>query len=200
MLPDGAPVRLTQETDYPWDGRIRITIEDTPEHPWALMLRIPGWTGYASLRVNGETVAVTPETYARLKRTWSPGDTVELGLPMKPRLVKSNPKGEETRTQVGVMWGPLVYCLESTDLPDGVSVSDVCLARTAILRETRDPEQFGNMVLLDGVAFRTRGEKTDKLYQMLERDSSVALRVRLIPYYAWNNRGEPEMSVWLLRC
>ena len=121
-LADGGRLRLTQETDYPWDGRVTITVEAAPERPCSLMLRIPGWAGGATAepqrhaRCDGRP---EPGTYAEVRRAWSAGDVVELTLPMPVRLMQAHPLVEEARNQVAVLRGPIVYCLESADLAEG---------------------------------------------------------------------------------
>jgi hypothetical protein len=94
---------------------------------WALRPRIPGWAGHATLTVNGKPAAVplTPSSYAEIRRTWPAGDVIDVEFPLQPVLIEANPLVEETANQVAVMRGPIVYCLESVDLPDGVRVLNV---------------------------------------------------------------------------
>ena len=120
----GGEIKLHQETDYPWAGAIKITIDAAPERPIALKLRIPGWLkiGQASLKVNGEAnqQELMPGTYAEVKRAWKAGDTLELNLQFAATMWEANPLVEETTNQVAVKYGPVVYCLEGNDLPQGV--------------------------------------------------------------------------------
>jgi DUF1680 family protein len=106
---NGKPLTLTQRTDYPWDGRVRVTIDQCPADEFALKLRIPGWADAATIRVNGSplNIKTTPATYAEVRRGWRPGDVVELQLPMPARLVEANPLVEETRNQVAIQRGPI---------------------------------------------------------------------------------------------
>src|SRR5207249_3861383 len=119
-------IELTQRTDYPWDGRIRITIDKAPAGEFSIFLRIPQFAGGAV--VDGKLAQ--PGTFHEVRKTWKAGDVVELDLPMPVRLIEANPYVEETRNQVAVMRGPIVYCLESTDLPAGVRLLDVSLSRS----------------------------------------------------------------------
>jgi len=123
-LPDGSTVRLTQKTDYPWDGKVTIEVRQAPADPMALMLRIPEWA--------------TP--YAAIRRRWSPGDVIELDLPMDVVLLRAHPLVEEARNQAAVMRGPIVYCLESPDLPAGVGVDDVVIVAGAKWTPRRDKD------------------------------------------------------------
>jgi DUF1680 family protein len=129
-LASGA-LELTQATDYPWDGRVRITIDKCPAAEFSLKLRIPGWAESAKIRVNGSAVDVEtiPANYTEIRRRWKAGDVVELALPIEPQLIEANPQIEETRSQLAVKRGPVVYCLEAPDLPRWVRVQDVVVPR-----------------------------------------------------------------------
>ena len=117
-------------------------------------LRVPGWAPDATLSVNGAARPRRPEpgTYAEIRRVWSAGDVVELTLPMPARLMQAHPLVEEARNQVAVQRGPLVYCLESTDLPDGVRVQDVVIPRGIALKPRFDPDLLGGVTVLEGRA------------------------------------------------
>ena len=151
-LPGGGRVKLSQQTDYPWEGRVRIAVEEAPAGEMALMLRIPGWAEGATARINGTAAAVKAGTYAELRRVWRKGDVVELDLPMTPRLMEAHPAAEMQRGQVAVMRGPLVYCLESPDLPAGVRVDEVRLPAGTRLEARREPALLGGVTVLQARA------------------------------------------------
>jgi DUF1680 family protein len=200
VIPGRGPLRLTQETDYPWDGRVRITVDAAPAAPLALRLRIPGWCKGSTLAVNGRPVQtpVEPGEYAAVRRGWSAGDVVELQLPMPVRLLQAHPLVEELRNQVAVQRGPVVYCLESSDLPEGVKVSDVVLPRGVQLKRRFDPGLLGGVVVLEGTAEAVAEPAWGKqLYRDLPEPRARPVAVRLIPYYAWGNRGPSEMTAWM---
>jgi DUF1680 family protein len=202
-LGDGSPLTLTQETDYPWAGDVKIAIEKAPDHPLALLLRIPAWADGATIAVNGEAAGVeaTPGAYAVLRRRWSPGDELRLALPMVARLVQAHPRVEEARNLVAVTRGPVVYCLESVDLPDGVNVAEIYLPRDAAWRPRHDPKFLGGVTVLEGQACRVhQGDWEDQLYRDLKALPVDRVPLALIPYYAWNNRGVSEMTVWMPLC
>jgi DUF1680 family protein len=199
-LEDGSRLLLTQETDYPWDGRVRVAVDEAPATEVSILLRIPGWARDATLTVNGAPSVEHPGpgTYAEVRRRWSTGDVVELTLPMPARLMQAHPLVEEARNQVAVQRGPLVYCLESCDLPKGVDVQDVCVPRSIDLRSKFDRNLLGGVVVLEGRAeARADREWSDQLYRELETDRPHSFDLRLVPYFAWGNRGHSEMSVWL---
>jgi DUF1680 family protein len=199
-LPTGDRVILAQETDYPWDGRVRITVRAAPARPLALRLRIPGWATGASLSVNGTSERKPPEPgrYAEVKRAWTTEDVIELNLPLRPRLLQAHPLVEEARNQVAVQRGPIVYCLESPDLEKGVAVSDVIIPRDIDLNPRYDATLLGGVTVLEGKAEAVVERAwSGELYRELAPTTPRTVALRLIPYYAWGNRGPSEMTVWL---
>ena len=133
-----------------------------------------------------------------MRRRWAAGDKVELGLPMNARLVAANPAVEAARNQVAVMRGPLVYCLESPDLPAGVKFNEVALEADAKLEARFVKDLLGGVAVLEGEArVRREPEWGGLLYQTLRPVAARTARIRLIPYYAWANRGVTYMTVWL---
>ena len=201
-LPDGSSIALRQETDYPWDERVSITIEQAPAAELAIMLRIPGFCDSASLRINGQASEqeLAPQSYVQLRRQWQAGDVIELRLPMPARAIKAHPKAEEIRNHVAIMRGPIVYCLESHDLPADVSILEVYAPDGMRLQERLEDDLLGGLMTLRGEATRLREENgSASLYREAGRESEEGLDIRLIPYYAWNNRGIGEMTVWLPR-
>jgi DUF1680 family protein len=197
-LPDGRRVRLKQETDYPWNGRVKVTVESAPSGDLSLFLRVPGWADGASLTVNGKSVRATPGRYAEVRRAWGAGDAVELTLPVRPRLVEAHPLVEEARNQVAVMYGPLVYCLESTDLPGDVALQSVALPRDAKPAARFVPDLLGGVTVLEAKAEAAADRPWgNELYREFRPPAARPVNVKLIPYYAWANRGKSEMTVWM---
>jgi DUF1680 family protein len=196
----GHPLALRQETAYPWEGAIRLTFERAPAGPMVLRLRIPAWAGDATATVNGRAIEVTPGSYASLERTWAEGDVITLTLNMTPRLVEAHPLIEEARNQLAVMRGPLVYCLESVDLPDGVRLCDVALPADTALDALFESDLLGGVVSIYAHALqRIAPQFQTELYANARSDPGKPVRVRLVPYFAWWNRGNASMSVWLPR-
>jgi DUF1680 family protein len=196
----GQVVKLTQETDYPWNGRVRITLNDCGKDVFALRLRIPGWSKNAAVRLNGTLTDLSsaPATYLELRRAWKPGDTIDLDLPMPARLMEAHPLVEETLNQVALQRGPVVYCLESHDLPPGARLNDVTIPAEIDLVPRYDGRLLGGVVVLAGVAqLRPSGDWRGQLYREFRAAPARPLQVTFIPYSVWGNRGPSEMSVWL---
>ena len=196
----GVVVKLAQKTDYPWDGRVRLTVTPEQTSDFTLCLRIPGWARGrpvpsdlyrfaeakappVSLKVGGQAVAAAPKPdgYVHLQRRWKAGDVVELDLPMPVRRVYAHEKVKEDQGKVALMRGPIVYCLEAVDHP-GADVSRLTLPRKADLRAEHRPELLGGVTVLQGTALA--GGK-----------DSVTLTAA--PYYAWANRTQGAMTVWI---
>jgi len=223
-LPDASPVALTQETNYPWDGRVRITVTQAPARPCALKLRIPAWAERATLKVNGKTVAASarPGAYATVRRHWSVGDVVELDLPLEVRLMEAHPSVEDCRHRVAVMRGPVVYCFEAPKEQDGERIwnAGVFLPENAQFRARHDKTFLGGVTVLAGEALTSEGRDrfarenagvpapqrtvgwTNALYRKLtprplKPPTTGALDITLIPYFAWANRGPSLMEVWI---
>jgi DUF1680 family protein len=201
----GERIKLHQETEYPWAGAVKLTIDQAPAHEVTLKLRVPGWVhdGGATLRVNGQTVTgpIKPGTYADVKRSWKTGDTVEFTMEFKPALWEANPLVEETVDQVAIKYGPIVYCIESNDLPAGVKLADVALSLRTPATFTTARETIANAQVLtlslDALALQ-RGEWANKqLYRELGDGAPQTIKLKAVPYYAWGNRGDTEMSVWI---
>jgi DUF1680 family protein len=200
-LSNGAKIVLEQDTDYPWEGHVKIVVRATKAPKFALMLRIPRWAESAAVTVNGETAGVEAKQgeYCEISRSWSAGDTVEIEFPMAARLLEANPLVEETLNQVAVQRGPVVYCLESADLPEGVRVLDVHIPADIELRPRIDSQLFGERVaVLEGQAEQIpQGEWSRQLYRDLQSPEPEKIDIRLVPYYAWGNRAEGEMTIWI---
>lgn len=199
-LPDGNKVTLTQETEYPWNGRVRITVNECGAREFALKLRIPGWARDGTVSVNGRPAAPVKSTgsYLELKRVWQPGDIVDLNLPMPARLIEANPLVEETLNQVAVKRGPVVYCIESPDLPDGTRLTELSIAPDIDLRARFDGRLLGGVVVLEGMASaRSARDWEGQLYREVQVSAPRSAKIRMIPYSVWANRGPSEMSVWI---
>jgi uncharacterized protein len=185
----GRSVEISQETDYPWSGDVRVNVLRNDAGKFTLRLRIPGWArgevvpgdlySFAdnkasawSVSVNGEEVSSELEDgYFCIERKWKKGDRVELHLAMEPRFVRANPAVEADRGRLAVERGPLVYCAEWPDNEGNVLEAAVS-ATDALTVESRPDMLYGIDVIRDGA-------------------------LTLIPYYAWNHRGAGNMEVWL---
>jgi DUF1680 family protein len=195
-------IRLRQRTRYPWDGRVEFDVEAGGE--FALMLRVPSWCEEdATVEVNGESgdARISPGSYMEIRRAWRSGDTLNLHLPMAVRRVECHPYVAENEGRVALMRGPLLYCVEQAD-NHGVDLCDLVL-NDKEPTDSFEPDLLGGVAVLQTEARSARpaaGWK-DCLYRTVhppERDTQThPTRVTLVPYYAWANREQGAMRVWL---
>lgn len=197
-------VRLTVETEYPNDGVVTVRVEESPEQPWTLSLRIPVWSRGATLEVAGQGHDATPDTqgYVRVERTWAPGDVVRLELPMPVRLTVAHPAVDAVRGSVAIERGPVTYCLESPDQPDGVELDHVELVAGGALRVVPRDDLLGGTLAIeaDGLVRDDSGWVGHAGWATLgEEPPAPARKVTLtaVPYYLWANRGPSAMRVWV---
>jgi uncharacterized protein len=171
-------VGMTQETQYPWDGKVKLTLEVEKPAEFTLGLRIPGWCKDAKLTVKGLAVP-SPDMdkgYAVVRRTWQSGDVIELDLPMPVERIEANPKVEADRGRVAIQRGPIVYCFEAVD--NGGKVSDIVLPADPKFTAEHRNDLLGGVTVVTGVAKEGR-------------------KITAVPYYAWDHRAPGEMAVWV---
>lgn len=196
----GSTVELAQTTDYPWDGTVRFQVDPAGDGRFTLALRLPDWCPEASLTVGGEAYALdagaVQDGYIRLQRQWRSGDVVELKLAMPVTRMYSHPLVRANAGKVALQRGPLVYCLEQAD--NGEHLHELVLPSGAKLAEAREDGLLGGIVTVRAQALRL-SEKgwTGGLYSPSALPSAEPATVKFIPYYAWANRGEGEMTVWV---
>ncbi|HEX5169312.1 MAG TPA: glycoside hydrolase family 127 protein [Cyclobacteriaceae bacterium] len=200
MTVNGNKVRLAQETLYPWNGNIKITVAPEMPKTFVMKLRIPGWSRNqvmpgdlyqyidkdlpaATIKVNGKEAKTSIERgYVSISRKWKKGDIIELTLPMRVRRVVANNNVKMDENMVALEYGPVVYCIEGIDnenitflmhLPDNSSL-------TVTYRQS----------MLSGVNI---------INGKVRSDDGKEQMMTAIPYYVWSNRGAGTMRVWLPR-
>lgn len=196
-LHDGTKLQLEQTTDYPWSGKILFTIKEATKKSTGIFFRVPGWCKNYTLKINGSLQSGHLENgYVGAQQKWKGGDRIELVLDMPAVLIESNPLVEETRNQAVVKRGPIVYCIESSDLPNQ-NIFDVAIP--ASIKLTTVPMKIGggNFMALTGEA---RSFQQSEWKNTLYKEVNTKLKpvnIKLIPYYAWANRGKTDMTVWM---
>ncbi len=197
-LADGR-VTLTQATDYPWSGDVRVAVAPDRPRRFALLLRIPAWSRHSTLAVNGEPldlVAITHDGYARVEREWAAGDVVALGLDLATERLYANPAVADDAGRVAIRRGPLLYCLEAVDNP-GVGLSQVVIPRDAVWTATFEPALLGGVTTLHADALAEQTADWNAALYRTEPPRTTPMPVTAIPYYAWDHRAAGEMLVWL---
>ena len=194
---------IEQTTDYPWDGKITLTIKKAKA--WEkVVLHIPNWCDSYNVKVNGETWSAPDGSPINISRKWKKGDRIELTLDMPVRLVEANPLVEEAKNQIAVMRGPIVYCLEGQDIEGSHRINDIAIPADILFTEKKITMEGHEMIALEGDALLVNQDAWDNntLYRNLRPMTTAngqkpKAKIRLIPYYAWDNRGIDDMSLWL---
>jgi uncharacterized protein len=117
-------------------------------------------------------------------------------MPMDIKLLEGHPRIEEVRNQVAIKRGPVVYCIESPDLPEGTDILDVYLPETSKLIAQHRPDFLGGLTTISGDVL-LRSDKKEGMYRPLTKPAWETVKTTFVPYYAWSNRGQSEMTVWL---
>ena len=203
-LENGTALKVTQKTNYPWDGRVNITVTPVQASDFTFHLRIPGWAESVLVSVNNKPVAgAKPGQYLPIQRMWSSGDVIRLQMEMPPQVIQANPRVIDDAGRVAVQRGPLVYCLEELDQPEGVSLVNVALD-LASGSSDKFQSQLQTDLLNGVVVLRHAGRvyENDANPKMLYSDyrgvqtKSRQVPLTFIPYYAWANRQATSMQVW----
>jgi uncharacterized protein len=189
----GGQVTLTETSNYPWDGAIRVTVDPEGAGEFTVSLRIPAWSKGATLSVNGTAVPVAPERgYAQITRVWAKGDVIDLNLPMPAERTWANPEVKVDVGRVALRRGPLVYCLEQVD--QKMPLSRLRLPRTAGLSARFVPDLLGGISVIEGEGLALTDSPA--LYSDTP-PAETGAKLTAVPYYIWCNRGANAMQVWV---
>lgn len=200
-LKNGAEFTLVQETDYPWNGRIRFTFEDVKtDQGFQLKIRVPDWVENGYIRVNEEEQTLTKRessTYQTVKVEYPKQAEIDIFFEMKARCTISHNMVEENTNQAAVEYGPLVYCCETPDT-DVDTLDDIFLNLNAEYRQTEMEIAGRKICALEAEEYCIRRDCYDRtaLYQTLKFAGMEKRKVRFIPYFAWDNREFGEMRIW----
>lgn len=200
-------VAISQTTNYPWEGNVAINVDPVKKAKFALQVRIPGWingevvpgglyvfedkkpTAF-TVNVNGKPATYTmSKGYAVIDREWKKGDVVNVSLPMEIKRIVSRPEVKQDEDRVAIQRGPLVYCVEGAD--NGGQAWNVILPDNATF------ETAFNKDLLEGVQTIKFSAPTLNVATDGQSIKTETKTITAIPYYAWCNRGQNPMQVWL---
>ncbi|MBL7154337.1 MAG: glycoside hydrolase family 127 protein [Phycisphaerae bacterium] len=206
----GNAVKIKQETQYPWDGAVKLTVEPQHSRKFTLAVRLPGWARNQpvpsdlyrymnaagpkkSLKLNGEyafEADVDGGGYLCIERKWKQGDVIELDVSMGIRRVLAHENVEADRGRVAIERGPIVYCAEWPDNPAGIH--NLILTDNAKLTAEHRKDLLGGVTVVRGKATAVSDAGEGKL---AKKEQALTA----IPYYAWAHRGQGDMAVWLAR-
>ena len=194
---DGVPVEITQTTQYPSEGNVQIRVRAQSPVRASIRIRRPGWAPETEVHVRGEAVTAAENGYLVIDRTWS-DEEILVEIPLRPRVTVAHHFLEESTNQAAVVRGPVVYCLESADLPEGVGIESVHLPFPTEWVAEEGTGLFADQVLLRTSAVALPATVPHgELYGELVDQPGTELDLRLVPYAHWANRGPGEMTVWL---
>lgn len=189
---ESGDVRVTQETNYPWDGDVKIAVAPQRAAEFTMRIRIPAWCENATLSVNDEPVEITPEKgFVSIRRTWTPGDSICVDLPMQVRRTPADPNVQSQAGRMAVMRGPVVYCLEDVDNP--CPVDQIAIPANATFETDCRDDLLGGVTVLTTQGTRRGIVETDEGLGVVQDDVDLTM----IPYYAWDNREPGNMAVWI---
>lgn len=195
-LEDGK-IRFEVQTSYPYDGKIRIVIDNREQVSCAFAFREPGWGRIRSVTGGGKEIPVKREKgylYTE-KQRWPEETVLEFEIPLQPVLVGAHPFVTADSGKAAIMRGPVVYCLEQAD--NGENLNTVILRGGRKMHAEYDEKLLGGTCVVTADAYRVSTDGWEgKLYRPVQ-ERLTECTVRAIPYCLWNNRGIGEMRVWL---
>ena len=199
----GKQLTVTVTSGFPWDGKVEIEIEGDCQSltapfapPFTLALRIPDWCGVYTLDGVEDAEKQEKDGYLYITKNWRSGEKLSLDFKMEVRIYQADSRVREDIGKAAVAYGPLVYCLEEKDNGKELHLLTLDSDAEAVTESYVIAGEEVLSVLLDG--YRQQEEKGEhQLYRPLKKAMEAPVRLRFIPYYAWANRGENEMSVWI---
>jgi DUF1680 family protein len=193
---DGQEAHLVATSDFPLEGTASIRFERAPGNPFEVFLRVPNWASNHQFTVNGREIR--PEIvagYAVVSRSWHSGDELTARFEMPVQTHFSNYEVIGNRGRVAISRGPLIYCAEEADNGNHLDRFSVNPDKDASIQ--REDGELGEIVTLSVPG--SREEQEDCSLYPLSAPASIPCEIKMIPYYAWDNRTSGEMSVWLRR-
>ncbi len=195
-LENGTGIGIIQETDYPWDGRVRLGISFDRAQKTALYLRIPSWAGNAVIEAGDETFNPVPGKYAKIEKKWKKGNGVLLDLHMETLAMASDPRIQETAGKAAMTRGPIVYCLEQADLPQGFHPLNVSVEPGSSWEFAFRKDLLGGVGTLVGKGiYMEPGKRGEGIYFPFEEPKSREIGLVLVPYFSWANRSPGGMRI-----
>lgn len=182
-------LQISQQTGYPWNGKVNISVNPKNESQFTIKLRVPGWarnevlpgdlysykkasTQKATINLNGETLTLQPKDgYFTITRNWKKGDKINLNFPMEVQEVETNAKVATNKNKVALEYGPIVYAVEEADNKTNFDKIDISSSDT--FKVKKEPNLLQDVNVIENSKFKA------------------------IPYYSWSNRGVGKMKVWL---
>jgi uncharacterized protein len=202
-LHNGTALKVQQKTNYPWNGDVKISVSPATPSDFVMYVRIPGWSGKTSVKVNGtEFAGAKAGEYLAIRRRWTENDTIDLSFDMTTHLLKANPAVTEDRGRVAFQRGPIVFCMEHLDQPDhdaGMNLAGYSIPHDGETKVQFEPTLLDGVMVLTHPATISAATAHNELYfpASTPNPPESPTTIKLIPYYAWANRAPASMQVWI---
>lgn len=192
-------IQIVQETNYPWDGKVKIILNPQQPVNFTLKIRIPGWCQSFKLNLNAKPIeqgdVPIEKGYLAIKSQWKQGDFIEMVFNMPVERMYAHPKIIFDSGKVALQRGPLIYCLEGADNEEGLG--EYILPQSSHLTAHFDPSLLGGVMIVEGKAIKRDPRDWENVAYRTQADSYHDVKLTAIPYYSWANRGKHEMIVWI---
>ena len=190
----GNKVNIAQNTGYPWDGYVKITVSPEKEAEFSIKPRIPAWSRGYEVKINGAGyTGVVTDGFLDIERVWKKGDVIEITFPTPVELYRAHPSVRENINKFAVMRGPALYCAEEAD--NGKELHRLVIGKNTKFEII--PDETGQFSKIAANGQKIAASNFGGLY---DKDAGYVYepaRIIFVPYYTWNNRGEGEMAVWM---
>mgnify|MGYP000997549808 FL=1 len=197
---EGEKVKASITSEFPWDGHVSVTCESDTKEPYTFAFRIPGWCASYEKEIPKGAELEEKDGYLYVTKVWAKGETIRLNFPMEIQFLASNPLVREDAGRVAVKRGPVVYCMEEADNGKNLHLTKLCVNGEKTAEAADELGEHFVRVTADGRRMKLGDAEKQPLYHLYQKEEEEKTKLKLIPYYMWNNRGEGEMQVWIRVC
>ena len=197
---EGEKVKASITSEFPWDGHVFVTCESDTKEPYTFAFRIPGWCASYEKEIPKGAEVEEKDGYLYVTKVWAKGETIRLNFPMEIQLLASNPLVREDAGRVAVKRGPVVYCMEEADNGKNLHLTKLCVNGEKTAEAADELGEHFVCVTAEGRRMKLGDAEKQPLYHLYQKEEEEKTKLKLIPYYMWNNRGEGEMQVWIRAC
>lgn len=193
-------VKASITSEFPWDGHVSVTCESDTKEPYTFAFRIPGWCASYEKEIPKGAEVEEKDGYLYVTKVWAKGETIRLNFPMEIQFLASNPLVREDAGRVAVKRGPVVYCMEEADNGKNLHLTKLCVNGEKTAEAADELGEHFVRVTAEGRRMKLGDAEKQPLYHLYQKEEEEKTKLKLIPYYMWNNRGEGEMQVWIRAC
>ena len=197
---EGEKVKASITSEFPWDGHVSVTCESDTKELYTFAFRIPGWCASYEKEIPKGAEVEEKDGYLYVTKVWAKGETIRLNFPMEIQFLASNPLVREDAGRVAVKRGPVVYCMEEADNGKNLHLTKLCVNGEKTAEAADELGEHFVRVTAEGRRMKLGDAEKQPLYHLYQKEEEEKTKLKLIPYYMWNNRGEGEMQVWIRAC